>query len=129
MLPASRSLALGLPCRQYRRSRAQRRGNGQVIDKTPDDALKDRFLNRSDEAKISVATTERPWSFDSAGRAFKLAIEAKRIDLAFLFDRIRPAGTSSRFGLRGAVWAREQRLDAAERADAAPDGERDPSNT
>jgi hypothetical protein len=34
-----------------------------------------------------------------------------------------------RFGLSGAVWAREQRLNAAGRVEAASDGERDPCDT
>src|SRR5262249_36450917 len=35
---------------------------------------------------IALATTERPWSFDGDGATFQLTCEAKRIDLAFLFD-------------------------------------------
>ncbi len=61
-------------------------GTIQVIYKTPDGTLKDRLLNRTDESNLALATTERPWSFDGDGEAFKLAVEAKRIDLAFLFD-------------------------------------------
>jgi len=70
-------------------------GTVQVIYKTPDGTLKDRLLNRSDESKISVATTERPWSFNGDGEAFKLAVEAKRIDLAFLFDPMMAVHTSN----------------------------------
>jgi SNF2 family DNA or RNA helicase len=70
-------------------------GTIQVIYKTPDGTLKDRLLNRSDESSISVATVERPWSFDGDGEAFKLAIEAKRIDLAFLFDPMMAVHTSN----------------------------------
>src|SRR5258705_12858850 len=54
-------------------------GTVQVIYKTPDGALKDRLLNRADEPTISIATVERPWSFEGDGDAFKLAVEAKRI--------------------------------------------------
>jgi len=61
-------------------------GTVQVIYKTPDGTLKDRLLNRGDEAGIELATLERPWAFDGDGESFKLAVEAKRIDLAFLFD-------------------------------------------
>ncbi len=43
--------------------------------------------------------------------------------------RICPVTTSSGFGLSGAVWSREQRLDAAGWAEAAPDSERDPGDT
>jgi hypothetical protein len=64
-------------------------GAVQVLYKTPGGALKERLLNRADEPSISIATTERPWSFDGDGEAFKLMVAAKRIDLAFLFDPIR----------------------------------------
>ena len=70
-------------------------GAVQVIYKTPDGMLKDRLLNRADEESISIATSERPWSFDGDGEAFKLAVEAKRIDLAFLFDPMMAVHTSN----------------------------------
>jgi len=70
-------------------------GTIQVIYKTPDGTIKDRILNRADESSLSVATTERPWSFDGEGDAFKLAVEAKRIDLAFLFDPMMAVHTSN----------------------------------
>jgi hypothetical protein len=63
--------------------------------KPHDGALKERLLNRGDELSISIATTERPWSFDGYGEAFKLTIEAKRIDLAFLFDPMMSVHTSN----------------------------------
>ncbi|NCD25278.1 MAG: DUF3883 domain-containing protein [Deltaproteobacteria bacterium] len=61
-------------------------GAVQVIYKTTAGALKDRLLTRSDEPALEPATQGRPWSFDGDGESFKLAVEAKRIDLAFLFD-------------------------------------------
>lgn len=70
-------------------------GAVQIIYKTPDGALKDRLLSRADEANISIATSECPWSFDGDGEAFKLAVEAKRIDLAFLFDPMMAVHTSN----------------------------------
>jgi len=70
-------------------------GAVQVLYKTPDGALKERLLNRRDEPNISIATTERPWSFDGDGEAFKLTVEAKRIDLAFLFDPMMAVHTSN----------------------------------
>ena len=63
----------------------------QVIYKTPDGSLRDRLVGRADESSIAIATQERPWSFDGDGDAFKLAVEAKRIDLAFLSRT--PVGT------------------------------------
>ena len=70
-------------------------GAVQVLYKTPDGALKERLLNRGDEPNISIATNERPWSFDGDGEAFKLTVEAKRIDLAFLFDPMMAVHTSN----------------------------------
>jgi superfamily II DNA or RNA helicase len=70
-------------------------GAVQVIYKTPDGTLTDRLLNRADEPNLSVATKERPWSFDGDGEAFKLTVEAKRIDLAFLFDPMMAVHTSN----------------------------------
>ncbi len=66
-----------------------------LIYKTPDGTLKERLLNRADEENIALATQERPWSFDGDGKAFKLAVEAKRIDLAFLFDPMMAVHTSN----------------------------------
>ncbi len=70
-------------------------GAVQVIYKTPDGTLRERMLSRGDEASIALATTERPWAFDGDGDAFKLAVEAKRIDLAFLFDPMMAVHTSN----------------------------------
>ena len=67
----------------------------QVIYRTPDGVLKERLLNRADEANISVALTERPWAFDGDGEMFKLTVEARRIDLAFLFDPMVAVHTSN----------------------------------
>ena len=67
----------------------------QLIYRTPDGAMKERLLGRADEATISVATVERPWSFDGDGAAFQLTCEAKRIDLAFLFDPMMAVHTSN----------------------------------
>ena len=61
-------------------------GAVQVIYKTTEGELKDRLLGRADEAGIALATQERPWAFDGNGEDFKLVVEVKRIDLAFLFD-------------------------------------------
>ena len=70
-------------------------GAVQVIYKTPDGTLKERMLGRADEGSIAVATLERPWAFDGSGEDFKLAVEAKRIDLAFLFDPMMAVHTSN----------------------------------
>src|SRR5205814_2274390 len=62
---------------------------------TPDGTLKDRLLNATDEAGIGLAISERPWVFDGDGAAFQLTCEAKRIDLAFLFDPMMAVHTSN----------------------------------
>jgi superfamily II DNA or RNA helicase len=58
----------------------------QLIYRTSDGNMKERLLGRGDETSVNIATVERPFSFDGNGAAFQLACEAKRIDLAFLFD-------------------------------------------
>src|SRR5512146_2843186 len=70
-------------------------GAVRVIYTTPDGTLKDRLLNAADEPGIGLATTERPWSFDGDGAAFQLTCEARRIDLAFLFDPMMAVHTSN----------------------------------
>ena len=70
-------------------------GAVQVFYKLPDGAVKERLLNTADEAGIALATTERPWSFDGDPAAFQLTCEAKRIDLAFLFDPMMAVHTSN----------------------------------
>jgi hypothetical protein len=67
----------------------------QVFYKLPDGTLRERLVTRGNEQDISVATTTRPWAFDGDGEAFRLAAEAKRIDLAFLFDPMMAVHTSN----------------------------------
>lgn len=66
-----------------------------VFYRTPDGTPKERLLGRADEASLSIATVERPWSFDGDGEAFQLTCEAKRFDLAFLFDPMMAVHTSN----------------------------------
>ena len=70
-------------------------GAVQVFYKLPDGGLKERLLGVADQATITPATTERPWAFDGDAAAFQLACEAKRIDLAFLFDPMMAVHTSN----------------------------------
>jgi superfamily II DNA or RNA helicase len=67
----------------------------QLIYRTPDGGMKERLLLSADEPQISVATLEKPFSFEGDGAAFQLACEAKRIDLAFLFDPMMAVHTSN----------------------------------
>lgn len=49
--------------------------------------LHDRLLFRADEGTFEVIEgTTRAWSFDADGHLFRLAAEARRINLAYLFD-------------------------------------------
>ena len=67
----------------------------QLVYRQPDGALRERLISRAEEASLSVATVTRPWSFDGDGAAFQLTAEAKRIDLAFLFDPMMAVHTSN----------------------------------
>lgn len=67
----------------------------QLIYRTPDGGMKERLLLTADEQSVNVAIVERPFSFDGDAAAFQLACEAKRIDLAFLFDPMMAVHTSN----------------------------------
>jgi hypothetical protein len=54
--------------------------------RTADGAVAERLVYRDDEPRLAIVEEGRPWAFDGDGEAFKLASEAKRIDLAYLFD-------------------------------------------
>jgi superfamily II DNA or RNA helicase len=66
-----------------------------VYYKTPDGALHERMLFRSDEANLSLAEAGRPWAFDAPAADFKLVVEAFRIHLAHLFDPMMAVHTSN----------------------------------
>jgi superfamily II DNA or RNA helicase len=67
----------------------------QLIYRMPDGHIKERLLSLSDEDTVQLATADRPFSFDGDAEAFKLTCEAKRIDLAFLFDPMMAVHTSN----------------------------------
>jgi SNF2 family DNA or RNA helicase len=54
--------------------------------KAADGRVADRLLYRSDEGQLEIVDSGRPWTFDGEGELFRLVSEAKRIDLAYLFD-------------------------------------------
>jgi len=66
-----------------------------VYYKTADGRVKEQMLFRSSEASLSLAEAGRPWAFDVPGEEFKLAAEAYRIDLAYLFDPMMAVHTSN----------------------------------
>ncbi len=55
----------------------------------------DQMLFRSDEVRLEFAQAGKPWAFDSSGDDFKLALEAWRIRLAYLFDPMMAVHTSN----------------------------------
>ena len=55
----------------------------------------ERMLFRHDEPDLSLVEAGRPWSFDADGEDFKLAAEAYRIYLAYLFDPMMAVHTSN----------------------------------
>jgi len=54
----------------------------------------ERLIYREDEPRLTIVEERKPWAFDGDGEAFKLASEAKRIDLAYLFDPYVAVSTS-----------------------------------
>jgi hypothetical protein len=48
--------------------------------------LGSQLLYRDNEPALEIAEKGLPWSFNADGRLFRLASEAKRISLAYLFD-------------------------------------------
>lgn len=63
--------------------------------KTEGGQIHETMLFRTDEASLVVLDEGRPWSFDADGEAFKLAAEAYRINLAYLFDPMMAVHTST----------------------------------
>jgi SNF2 family DNA or RNA helicase len=63
--------------------------------RSADGTVAEKLLFRDDEPQISLVAEGRPWSFDGDGEAFKLASEAKRISLAYLFDPYVAVSTSA----------------------------------
>lgn len=66
-----------------------------IIYRRPDGSLHERLLTRADEPSIQLAGNTRPWAFTGDGADFQLCAEAKRIDLAFLFDPMMAVHTSN----------------------------------
>src|SRR5262245_52661652 len=65
-----------------------------LVYRGPDGRVADEILYRHDEARLDVAKTGRPWSFDGDGALFRLVSEAHRIRLAHLFDPVLAVHTS-----------------------------------
>jgi superfamily II DNA or RNA helicase len=65
-----------------------------VVYRTDDGQIGDRLVTVTDLGNIELATGER-WSFDAPGGPFKLASEARRIQLAHLFDPFSAVSTAT----------------------------------
>lgn len=66
-----------------------------VYYKLPTGEPRECLLFRSDEARLSLVESGRPWALDADGEDFKIAAEALRIELAHLFDPMMAVHTSS----------------------------------
>lgn len=66
-----------------------------VIYRAHSGSLHDQLIYRSSEAGLSLAKSGLAWSFDSPCVNFKLALEAMRIQMGFLFDPMMGIHTSN----------------------------------
>ena len=66
----------------------------KVTFEEPNGAVRNRLVYRSDEASLELVGAGRAWSFDGDGDLFRLASEAQRIRLAYLFDPYLALSTS-----------------------------------
>ncbi|MBU0995378.1 MAG: DUF3883 domain-containing protein [Proteobacteria bacterium] len=66
-----------------------------IFYKDSQGTLGERMLFRSDEDGLSLTEVGRPWSFDGNSSDFKLAAEAHRIHLAYLFDPLMAVHSST----------------------------------
>jgi SNF2 family DNA or RNA helicase len=57
--------------------------------------VSEQVLFRDDEGRLEKLAAGRPWSFDADGELFRLASEARRIELAWLFDPFLAVQTSN----------------------------------
>ncbi len=65
-----------------------------VVYRSDDGAIADRLVTSAELAAVEPASATR-WTFDAPGREFKLASEARRIQLAHLFDPFAAVGTAT----------------------------------
>jgi SNF2 family DNA or RNA helicase len=62
--------------------------------RAPDGRVAEQLLFRHDEPRLTIAQQGRPWSLDADGALYRLAAEAHRIRLAYLFDPVLAVHTS-----------------------------------
>lgn len=61
----------------------------------PDGTVKSRLITKKDAGNLSIAKDNLPCSFTGDAHEFKLALEAKRIELAYLFDPVMAVHSSN----------------------------------
>jgi hypothetical protein len=66
----------------------------KITFEQPDGAVRNRLVYRSDEASLELVGSGRAWSFAGDAELFRLASEAQRIQLAYLFDPYLALSTS-----------------------------------
>ena len=67
----------------------------ELTYKLADGSVRAEILYRDREPSLEIAEAGRPWSFDGDGALLRLVAEAKRIDLAYLFDPFLAVTTAS----------------------------------
>lgn len=66
-----------------------------LVYQTQEGAVKNCLLTRLNEDTVKIAESGHAWSFEGDGEAFQLACEARRIELAHLFDPMMAVHTSN----------------------------------
>ncbi|PQO38890.1 hypothetical protein C5Y96_03185 [Blastopirellula marina] len=67
----------------------------QVPSRAAGGSVNERLPTTANETDISITTADSPCSFAANGCIFKPAVEAKRIDLSFVFDPLKAAHRSN----------------------------------
>jgi len=69
--------------------------NLELVYRTPYGGVDQALFSRDDEVRLSIEMAGTPWSYGADGDKFKLAAEARRINLAYLFDPYLAVHTSN----------------------------------
>jgi SNF2 family DNA or RNA helicase len=88
-----RGIVVGVAVRLVQAERV----TGDVVKVTfeePDGAVRNRLVYRTDEPSLEIVSGQRVWSFAGDGELFRLAAEAQRLHLAYLFDPYLALSTS-----------------------------------
>lgn len=66
----------------------------ELTYKDPNGVVANQVLYRSDESRLEIPKEGKPWSFDGDSALFRIASEARRIQLGYLFDPLLAIHTS-----------------------------------